>query len=215
MDLQKKKNDTDTMTTFYIVRHGETDWNVQKRIQGQTDIPLNENGKLQAKNLASELKNITFDLAFSSDLLRAKETAEIIALEHALEVETTKILRERMFGKYEGTDSAGLRAFDKLFDALSDNEKYTFKEAPDIESDEELMNRLIPFLRETAITHPNKTILMVSHGGVIKTLLIHLGYLTYKEADQRFLTNSGFIKITSDGTEFQIDEVKGLKESDW
>jgi broad specificity phosphatase PhoE len=79
-----------TMTTFYLVRHGETDWNKQRIIQGQEDIPLNETGIQQAENAAKLMKSIPFDLAYSSDLMRAKRTTEIIALEHNLAVEATR-----------------------------------------------------------------------------------------------------------------------------
>src|SRR5258706_14102789 len=101
------------LTTFYIVRHGETDWNAERRLQGHSDIPLNENGELQAKNLADELQDITFDLAFSSDLLRAKRTAEIIALEHKLEVQTTKLIREKNYGSLEGKPSQIFREYNE------------------------------------------------------------------------------------------------------
>jgi broad specificity phosphatase PhoE len=72
--------------TFYITRHGETVWNIQQRMQGQQDSPLTENGILQAKAAAEKLKKIHFDHAFSSDLLRARRTAEIIAADHDLAI---------------------------------------------------------------------------------------------------------------------------------
>src|SRR5689334_14138742 len=90
------------MTTFYLIRHGETDWNNQHLLQGQIDIPLNAKGEEQAQELAQVLKDINFDLAFSSDLIRAKRTTEIVALEKQLMIETTKTLRERAFGEFEG-----------------------------------------------------------------------------------------------------------------
>lgn len=67
--------------TLYIVRHGQTDWNVRKIIQGHSDIPLNTEGQEQARVLAESLKNVHFDKIISSDLVRAKRTAEIVALE--------------------------------------------------------------------------------------------------------------------------------------
>ena len=86
------------LTTIYIVRHGETNQNVKRIIEGHGDTPLNENGEMQAKLISEKLRHVQFDLAFSSDLLRAKRTAEIIALEHNLLVETTRLLRERYYG---------------------------------------------------------------------------------------------------------------------
>ena len=87
--------------TIYLVRHGETDWNVKNIIQGQIDIPLNKKGENQALEIANELKDIHFDAIFSSDLSRAKRTAEIIATERKLAVVATKTLREMYFGKFQ------------------------------------------------------------------------------------------------------------------
>src|ERR1041385_1316907 len=94
--------------TFYLIRHGQTDWNKEHLLQGIVDNVLNEAGERQAKELAKTLHHVHFDLAFSSDLLRAKRTAEIILLEKKVHVETTKLLRERAFGKHEGNPTSTL-----------------------------------------------------------------------------------------------------------
>ena len=87
--------------TLYLVRHGETDWNVKGLLQGHTDIDLNKTGIKQAKELAKKLRRIKFAISFSSDLLRARRTAEIIATEKKIAVKTTTTLRERKFGRFE------------------------------------------------------------------------------------------------------------------
>ena len=197
------------LTTFYIIRHGETDWNVERKIQGHTDIPLNANGELQAQSLAKELQKISFDLVFSSDLLRAKRTAEIIALERKVEVQTTRLLRERNFGNMEGEPSRLFRDYDELLKELSHEQRFTHKLADNIENDEALISRILTFVRETAVTHPNKTILMVTHGGVIRTLLIHLG--AYKYNDTFHIGNGAYVKITADGTDFFVKQTKGIE----
>lgn len=110
--------------TFYIVRHGETELNVKGLLQGIQDSALTPLGEKQAKVLAIELRNVDFDLIFSSDLLRAKRTAEIIALERNLAVKTSELLRERQFGKFEGRPREELAVFDQVFEKLSDKEKY-------------------------------------------------------------------------------------------
>src|SRR3989344_8043224 len=127
------------LTTFYLVRHGETEYNVKKIIQGQSDSPLTKKGIEEVKNVAKKLKGIKFDYVFSSDLLRAKRTAEIIALEHKLEIQTNKLLRERRFGNLEGKSNSELK-WEKRFDNLTNEQKYTYKHSPDIESDEEIVN---------------------------------------------------------------------------
>lgn len=201
-----------TLTTFYIVRHGETDWNAKHLSQGQTDIPLNEKGEAQAKELAEELKSEHFDLAFSSDLMRAQRTAEIIALEHALEVKTSELLRERKMGKFEGLNYESFKEFDELFDKLTDEEKYTYKHTEDMESDEETINRLFLFFRETAVTHPGKNILVGTHSGTMRAMLIKLGYLTYETGRKVSITNAAYIILESDGVDFTVRDTRGIVE---
>nr|MBP9719329.1 histidine phosphatase family protein [Candidatus Levybacteria bacterium] len=196
-------NDTD-YTTFYIVRHGETEWNTKHFVQGHMDSPLTPRGLEQGTILGQKLKHIQFDHVYSSDLLRAKKTAELISAEKNLAIKTTEALREQSYGQYEGKPRAELLNAFKDWEALTENEKFTQKVA-DIESDEATATRLITFLREIAVTYPKKTMLIVSHGKIMKTFLIHLGFTTYKE--NLFIENSGFIKLRSDGVDFFIDEV--------
>ncbi len=199
------------LTTFYIIRHGETEWNIKKLIQGQKDSPLTENGLKQAKEIAKELKKIKFDIIFSSDLLRAKRTAEIIAAEHNLAVETTKLLRERNFGNYEGKLSKEIfKAFDQLINTLTVEQMFRYKENPDVESDEEIATRLITFLRETAISHARKKILVVTHGGIMKALLIKLGVIGYKKYS--WVGNGSYVKLESDGVDFFVKETRGIEK---
>ncbi|WP_198661612.1 histidine phosphatase family protein [Lewinella sp. IMCC34183] len=94
------------MTRIGFVRHGITDWNLDKRVQGHTDIPLNEKGKLQAKALAGRLTNEDWDLIYSSDLSRAKETAGTIAEAKGVPVKLDHRLREMDCGAVEGTTAA-------------------------------------------------------------------------------------------------------------
>ncbi len=201
----------DHLTTFYLVRHGQTDWNKEKKLQGQTDVPLNEEGEEQAKQLARVLHEVNFDLAFSSDLLRAKRTAEIILLEKNLHIEVTNVLRERNFGELEGGSVDALLAHFALLTKLNSQERKQHKLSNDVESDEEVITRLITFLRETAITHPKKTILVASHGGILRMLLLHTGYATYEELDKYTLVNGAYVTFQTDGADFFINEVVGLK----
>lgn len=200
------------LTTFYIVRHGETDWNTQKKIQGQTDIPLNEKGEAQAKALAKKFDAIEFDLAFSSDLIRVKRTTEIIALEHRLAVETTKLLRERDFGKYEGQHSEVLRSYLANLKKVSHQERFTHRIEEGVENDEELATRILTFLREIAISNPAKKILIGTHGGVLRTILVHLGYFSYQDLEKQHPVNGAHVILESDGIDFFIKEVEGIEK---
>ncbi|HVF69658.1 MAG TPA: histidine phosphatase family protein [Xanthomonadales bacterium] len=199
-------------TTFYIVRHGETEWNALKRIQGHSNIPLNKNGKIQAKELAKDLSHIKFDLAFSSDLLRAKRTSEIIALDRKLIIQTTELLREREFGKFEGkfVEELSIAALNSLNKTLRLKERHKLRLETGVEGDEEFIARIFTFLREVAIIHTGKIILVGTHGGVLRILLIHLGFATYETLGHRSISNTAYIKLTSDGIDFFVKETKGI-----
>lgn len=198
--------------TFYIVRHGETEFNVNNIIQGQTDSPLTEKGLSQIREIAKELGKVKFAAVFSSDLLRAKKTAEIIALEHKLAVVTNKLLRERYYGHLDGKSAGTLKKTYKIYDTLSDKERYKYKITEEIESDEEIISRFITFIREVSLGFVGKNILIVSHAGIIRALLVHLGWATYRDFLTYRIGNTAYIKLLSDGIEFYIEETKGIKK---
>lgn len=146
-------------TSFLLVRHGETDWNVLRRCQGHTDIPLNETGKAQAAKLREHLYEVSFDICLSSDLMRAKETASILT---NLEIRVDPRLRERFFGKFEGMPYG-----------------FSSKGAEqEVEHPSTLSSRIFGCLEETSKAHPNKKVLVATHGDVIKQVLIDLLFLT-------------------------------------
>lgn len=196
--------------TFYVVRHGETSWNAQRRIQGHSDIPLNDTGILQASAAADALRHVSFDLAFSSDLLRAHRTAEIIIAERNVAVKTTQILRERFYGRLEGKSMDELDMLHEKLMAMLIHERNAHRESLGIESDDSILNRLIPFIRETAVAYPGKTILVVCHGGVLRQLLYHLGSYP-REFERRVrVGNTGYVKFETDGSDVNVHEVKGV-----
>lgn len=205
--------------TIYLVRHGETEWNVTDIVQGHADSFLTKKGEEQARELTKKFRKIHFDAVFSSDLLRARRTAKIIILERRLAIKTTKLLRERKFGQYEGKHVSvykkELQHLLEKLDKLPDKERKRFKLASDIESDEEMFTRFNIFLRETSVAYLGKTILVVTHGGIIRIFLIHLGYGNYKELPAGSIKNTAFIKLLSDGTDYFIDEVFGVTLHSW
>lgn len=136
----------------YIVRHGQTFWNKLQLIQGHTDIPLNQDGINESKRFKEFLKEkgIVFDKCYSSDLIRAKDTAKLIS---DTEVITDSKLRERNFGIWEGKKK------DEFI--RNSNEK-------DYESDSSVRTRVFDFLKSLDSKEP---ILVVSHGGVIRSIL--------------------------------------------
>ena len=204
------------LTTIYIVRHGETEWNIKHLMQGHLDSPLTQAGEQQAKDIALRLKHIHFDEVFSSDLLRAKRTAETIILERKIAIKTTQALRERNYGVFEG------KVYDEYNQALqkllvqyktrSEQDKVFYK-SHGVETTDQSIARLITFLRELAVSYSGKTILVVSHGGVMRYLLIHLGFGTYKTLPSGSIANTAYIKLASDGVDFFVKETKGVTKT--
>lgn len=201
------------MTRFYIVRHARSMANSTGVLAGTTDSQLHPEGEKEAKLRAKELKDIAFAAAFSSDLIRAKRTAEIITLERKLAVVTTKLLRERHFGYLEGKaivkSRSSLKDLLQAYRKIILTKKFNNKEIPDYETDEIIISRVFTFLRETALAYPDKNILVVSHAGIIDRILIHLGFAA--EHELIGIKNTGYVVLDSDGIEFFIKETNGIK----
>jgi broad specificity phosphatase PhoE len=199
--------------TIYLVRHGETDWNIKSLIQGHTDISLNKKGHEQANQLAGLLDHVHFDAVYSSDLIRARHTAETVAKKDKVKIEVTDALRERYFGVYEGKS---FKKYDKkIVSLLSHYSKtvYTKEEKTIIETDEAIMKRLIPFMKKIAKKHIGKNVLMVSHGGTMRCFLIHLGFATYKTLPPGTIKNLGYVRIRADGESFIIEKTSGIAKN--
>lgn len=208
-----KMNHKSDLCTIYFVRHGETDWNVQGRMQGHTDIPLNAIGEVQAHELREKFQDVRFDAVFSSDLQRARRTAEIILLDCNLVIQTTKALRERSYGEFEGRTKEETQVIiNNLLSKLTDEEKKSAKLFPEQENDEEVASRVVTFLREIAIVNSGKNILFVSHGGVVRELLEYFGYGGQNYTGSLKISNGAYIKFESDGVDFFIREVVGVVE---
>ena len=158
-----------------LVRHGETDWNKQGRFQGQIDIPLNQNGKFQAKAASKFLKNNTIQKAFSSSLSRPKETAQIILNEHpGVEISLKDSLKEISHGEWEGKLESEISSDwpDLLKTWKTSPEKV---QMPDGENITEVSIRSISGWNEICKDLKNEeTALVVAHDAVNKTILCHL-----------------------------------------
>lgn len=157
------------ITRILAVRHGETAWNRDTRIQGHTDIELNDRGRWQAQRLGRALREETFTACYASDLGRAVETAQAVARHHGLDVHKHTGLRERSFGRFEGHTWAELEA---LFPeaALAWRKRVPDFAPPDGESLLQLRERVVGSVTELAARHPGGQILVVAHGGVLDIL---------------------------------------------
>jgi len=167
-------------TTFYIVRHGQSEGNVNGDIMG-TDPPLTEKGIKQAKTLAKVLASVAIDQIFTSNLLRAKQTAKIIADQKKSPVFEFAQIRERFFGKLEGQkgDAVGKNYRQQIdkFNQISLIEQLRWRIVEDMESLEEVLGRVLPFFDEIANTNRQKTILLVTHANVMLSLLAHFSFV--------------------------------------
>lgn len=152
-------------THVYLVRHGETAWNRERRFQGHQDVPLSPAGLFQAERLAQRLKSETFDAVYSSDLKRAVQTAEIVARELALPVVTLKGLRERFMGEWEGLTQEEVAA------RFPDWPGRIVEGKNGIESLSALQERMMNQLEHLVGLHRGGRILAVSHGGSINAAL--------------------------------------------
>jgi alpha-ribazole phosphatase len=151
------------MTKLCLVRHGQTDWNLEGRYQGQSDIPLNEIGRLQARNLTRRLKGYPFNAIYSSDLERAKETAQAIAAAFHLPVTYDTRLREINQGKWEGQFVEDIQAhYAKLWQRRSVDPARM--RPPGGETLGEMTKRVYNALDDIAKFHPGLSVLVVSHG---------------------------------------------------
>ena len=134
-------------------------------------------------------------------------------LERQLAVKTSKMLRERRFGKFEGTAASEYRKeVERLYGGMEkSSDGWGFKTDPDMESDEELAGRFITFLREVALSHIDKNVLVITHGGCIRVFLMHIGYAEKGELDSGAMKNSGLVVMRSDGIDFFVTAVEGLE----
>ncbi len=149
------------MTQLYLVRHGETDWNLARRIQGSTDIPLNATGRAQAARTGELLSRREWTGIASSPLSRARETAEIIGSEVGIsDIEIVDDLVERQYGEAEGLEAEEL---DRRFPVGTT--------VPGRESREAVARRVIPALLALAERNPGADLIVTTHGGVIRTVL--------------------------------------------
>lgn len=159
------------MTRFCLVRHGQTAWNLEGRYQGQSDIPLNAAGLEQARELARTLQNVRFDAVYSSDLVRALETANtIIALQDHLQVHVDPRLREINQGEWEGVQIEEIRAhYAHLWQARQVDPVNL--RPPGGETVGEVFQRMHSALDEIAGLYLGGNVLVVSHGLALATIL--------------------------------------------
>lgn len=203
---------------IYMARHGETDWNVERRIQGSTDIPLNENGIRQAYSLSNYLErqlcaeDHSLSSVFTSPLKRAKETAEIVGGELHLPVRVISGLEEMNFGVCEGKSwLEAKKEYPKELEVWEENKQ--FRRIPGGESYQDVLNRFFSAYslikkeleEEKSDANKEKDILIITHGAVIMLLL------SLKEGHS---FQDSFIRVRVENARayfFEEDEIEAIR----
>jgi probable phosphoglycerate mutase len=149
-----------------IVRHGETDWNVERRVQGHIDISLNATGVAQARAAAAGLGGQSFTAAYSSDLDRAWQTAQVLGAALELGVTRAPGLRERHYGVLQGLTTAEVAVrYPKAYaHYLARDPDHDFRTGESLTA---FAARIVAAVEALAAAHPGETVLLVSHGGVL------------------------------------------------
>ncbi len=155
------------------MRHGETAWNADSRIQGQTDIPLNLRGEAQARRLRTRLAHEAIVVAYASDLQRAWRTAELAVEGRSISVVRDPVWRELRFGDWEGLTSSETVARDPEIAAARRRRPGDVR-PPNGEHLGDMRDRIAPAIDAIRLRHPGETVLVATHGGVVRTLGCHL-----------------------------------------
>jgi broad specificity phosphatase PhoE len=185
-----------TETILGLLRHGQTDWNIDLRLQGSTDIPLNDTGREQALQAASVLNREDWDVIIASPLSRAKDTADIVAKELGMNVVIVPELIERSFGVAEGLDHASWR---KMYESHAVIEG--------LESLEDLRARTILLLDLIANEYAGQRVLAVSHGAFIRKVLTIISNGELPREGER-LSNASLNKFIHSDNVWTVAEYK-------
>lgn len=177
------------MLRLYFMRHGETVWNTERRYQGMTDIELSEEGLRQAECAAKRFKNIKIDKIYASPLKRAMKTAEKIAAEKGLEIISEDDFREIHFGEWEGKTVPELteKYGESYTNFIREPHKYGF---PGEGSVENVINRIKPGI-DKLIAEDEGNVLIVSHGGIIRLMIMYIMGLDSSWFTKMWINNTG------------------------
>lgn len=198
-------------TTIYVIRHAETNWNAEGRIQGRTDIPLNLKGIQEAFDKSQAFRHLPITVCYTSPLSRAYQTLTIFNEIHQQPIFTHDKLIERCYGSHEGLSISEVRKKEeeKGFYSMSAEDTLRFKIEGGYESYEEIYQRVYSVLKSIIQKHPGQSVLVVTHGCVIKALVAYLG----KNKDVRTfrIANLEHIVLKGDSDRIEIIEDRELK----
>jgi broad specificity phosphatase PhoE len=190
------------MTELLLVRHGETAWNAERRFQGHADPPLNDVGRAQARALADELAAESVDAVYTSDLRRARETAAIVAERLGIEAVARPELREIDVGDWQGLTWEEIDQRHPEGRRRWDAEGHGWEGG---ETHEELGERVVGALREIVAAHPRGRVLVVGHGGTIRSVRAHVEGRSVAESRRETpaIGNCEVVRIRAEEGEFR------------
>ncbi|MDG1486575.1 MAG: histidine phosphatase family protein [SAR324 cluster bacterium] len=181
-------------TEIILIRHGETEWNSQKRMQGHSNSDLSEVGREQIQALGELMKNVSFDHIYSSDSLRARQTAEAITQYSGHTLQFDQRIREKNLGVFEGLTSTEAKERHpevyRLFKTAGAN--YVIDEG---ESTQQLLERALEFIEEIRLRHPQERVVMVTHGGVVRVLMKYALGLSIDSPTRFIIKNTGIFGL--------------------
>ena len=177
------------MVELWLIRHGQTDWNVEGRFQGSADVPLNNNGCAQAKRLADKVNGHTFAAVYSSHLKRANKTAQVLADALNLSVIVDDRLREISQGEWEGILFTDIKEQypNEIVERKTNPQQFR---PPGGETVEEVAQRVLQAVNEIAEKYSGKRVLIVSHGLALSTLICLAKDLPLSEAYEHIPDNA-------------------------
>lgn len=196
-------------TIIYLVRHGESEHNVNDIISGQVNPQLTARGREQAKNKRHNFKDVQFDAVYTSDLDRAVHTAELLVDDKVHPDNKLAALRELSYGSFEGKHAIRLAPGSAKKVLLSDDKKWHYKHVPDMESDHEVVERYVSALRELAEKHKGQTILIVTHGTAIRNTMRKLLDLSYAHFPSGSFKNTDHAILEYEDGVFTVVETPG------
>ena len=181
-------------TVLILIRHGETLWNTQLRMQGSLDSDLTPKGESQIKALGEWMKEVPFDYLYCSDTARAYKTAEAISKFTGHNLNLDKRLREKNLGVFEGLTSEEARErYPETFQQFKTaGASYVIDQG---ESTQQLLERSLDAIEEIRDRHPQKVAVVVTHGGVVRVLMKHVLGIPLDAPTQFLIGNTGILRL--------------------
>ena len=200
------------ITDLFLVRHGRTDWNAEGRFQGAIERELDDAGIGQAEGAAEKLAIEPLSAIYSSHMIRARQTAKIIAGRHCVPIVCAYELREGTYGPIDGMMKEEFQArFAKELrerDALPLEQRFHYRLIDGAETNAEILDRVLPCLQTICKNHVGERIAVVTHGWVMRTLFV---YLSRYKVDQVQIENGAILHLQATGGDLTIHHHHGIQ----